>query len=479
MARDERQRQKKLAKRKTKRRKALLSIKNAVANLSSSLSAAEQVLRAAKAPIHECLVPEGLFQAGLGTVIVSRKLANGYIGVSTFLLDVFCLGVKNAFFRMTSEWEYENNLRRFKREENFQNVSPVCVRKLVEEAEAYARDLGFSPHPDYQLAKKIFGDIDNNGCPMNFEFGKDGLPFFVAGPHDTPEKSSKIINTLTKRCGPGGFHYMAALEAPFAEDFDDEEDDFDAQRVTIMGQPASDAEIPTHDFLGQRNLDDYSDLEWLVEDLISSLKNGYFLQWEAVIHEEQGLPLSKKQEEALSEIISFNDEADERVLYINEIPRPREPWYQIVRRIMPRLVIEPLRTYDSCYQAAFEGWPNLAECLGKYARDLSLPEGVSSPIDVVPAELQHRLWLQYCFDALCGLGQDNELTLENEEQHYRIEMFIESLREHIESVRFFNLTLETILIMVILPQKDEEIFIRLMLEALKMPLAKESIAEYL
>ena len=58
-------------------------------------------------PIYECLVPDGLFEIGLGNVIVSRKAPKGNIAVSAFVVDVFCLGVKNAFFRILSEFDYD------------------------------------------------------------------------------------------------------------------------------------------------------------------------------------------------------------------------------------------------------------------------------------------------------------------------------------------------------------------------------------
>ena len=84
----------------------------------------------------------------------------------------------------------------------------------------------------------------------------------------------------------------------------------------------------------------------------------------------------------------------------------------------------------------------------------------------MPAELRHKLWLQTCFDQLSGLGQEDELTLQNEEQQDRIEWFIPDLREHKESVEFLDLTLEKLLKVLILPPQDEPIFIEMMKEQL-------------
>ena len=57
---------------------------------------------AASAPIHECLVPDSLFDIGIGNVIVSRKMPNGFIGAAFFLVDVFCLGIKDVFYEALS-----------------------------------------------------------------------------------------------------------------------------------------------------------------------------------------------------------------------------------------------------------------------------------------------------------------------------------------------------------------------------------------
>jgi hypothetical protein len=99
-------------------------------------------------------------------------------------------------------------------------------------------------------------------------------------------------------------------------------------------------------------------------------------------------------------------------------------------------------------------------------------------MEVVPLELRHKLWLQDCFDALSGLGQDEELTLQSKEQReFRIEDFVESLREHKESVRYFDLTLDSLLTKVIVPEKDRPILVQAMQEKLGMKSTADRIAD--
>ena len=212
MALDARKRQQKLAK-KAAKRKAVVAIKKSLGEVDGLVSRGRQALPAASAPIHECLVPDSLFDIGIGNVIVSRRMPNGFIGAAFFLVDVFCLGIKDAFYDVLSPAEYDYRLAGLQHE-TFRAIPPACARKLVEGAEAYARDLGFTPHPDYQRARQIFGDLDATACPTRYVFGKDGKPFFMSGPYDTPAKCRRILDTLTRRCGPEGFHYTVAVGGP-------------------------------------------------------------------------------------------------------------------------------------------------------------------------------------------------------------------------------------------------------------------------
>ena len=150
-----------------------------------------------------------------------------------------------------------------------------------------------------------------------------------------------------------------------------------------------------------------------------------------------------------------------------------------MRKVAPHLLVVPYRTFDSHFDVIYDGWRNLITALEKHGDGLSLPDGVERPIEVVPADLRHKLWLQTCFVQLGGLGQGNDLTLKNEEQQDRIQWFISDLREHKESVEFFDLTLETMLRMLILPPQDEPIFIRMMQEQLGLSSMQDRIAEHL
>lgn len=203
MATSEQKRQKKLKQRKQKQ--------NQVKKRSNTLSNTNPVTLFSKYPIHDCLVPDNLHETGLGTIVISRRSPGGEIGCSAFVVDIYCLGVKDAMFTINDENEYEDFLKpRLIRgnEGNIENVHPACVRKLVEGAVSYARDLGFAPHPDYRKYKALFGDIDKSVCPEKYAFGKEGKPFYINGPNETSKQSERIIKQLENICGEGNFNFM-------------------------------------------------------------------------------------------------------------------------------------------------------------------------------------------------------------------------------------------------------------------------------
>ena len=112
------------------------------------------------------------------------------------------------------------------------------ARKLLEEAVAYARSIGFQPHADYLTALRLFGDVAAADSQATFEFGKDGKPFFESGPYDTPERCRRIITTLTNTCGPGNFDFMVGLRGDAGPDEIGFEDEFDYEPVDYDGNEA-------------------------------------------------------------------------------------------------------------------------------------------------------------------------------------------------------------------------------------------------
>lgn len=260
MANNRKKQQRKLARRK----KAVAKSKKESAKLNLTLSGSKNISFAANAPIHECLIPDDLFERGLGQVLISRKLPNGNIAIGMFLLDVFCLGVKDAFARILTYNEYENLLANLKENQNFHVVTASYARKLVENSESYSKNIGFKAHPDYANAKKIFGNIDITECQEEFVFGQNGKPMYINGPFEKPTKIRQILETLTTKLGPDGFNFVFV-----PPDFMDDDEDFDEDEDDDFEDEDDDFEDE-----GEEDSDQFIDIKAeTVEDVTSNVED--------------------------------------------------------------------------------------------------------------------------------------------------------------------------------------------------------------
>ena len=150
--------------------------------------------------------------------------------MSLFLLDVYCLGVKNVVARVDAEHSISTMLGRMTDDgTRWIKVSPEHVRKLVEGSVGYALNLGLAPHRECAAAMKLFGDIDASQCPTEFVFGCEGKPRYISGPNDSAARSKAIVDALHRTCGPDGFHYVVHIDnpgelIPLEDEWDDDEE---------------------------------------------------------------------------------------------------------------------------------------------------------------------------------------------------------------------------------------------------------------
>lgn len=126
--------------------------------------------------------------------------------IGVFLVDLGCLGIKNAFARITTRAERQELVARIQQTAQLSEVSPDLALKVICEATAYAADLGFDPHPDAAAALPLLHDADPSAAAEQIPLGgPEGKPLYIAGPHDDPDR---ILHQLEARLGRDAFHYM-------------------------------------------------------------------------------------------------------------------------------------------------------------------------------------------------------------------------------------------------------------------------------
>lgn len=205
MARSEAKRQKKLAKKKAKRGEKRRDIAS-----TQSIGLAERLGRLQAAPVLDCLVTEDFESEGIANLLIGRQAATGEVGVGMFLVDLYCLGVKDCMGKVTTFGEYRDFRENFA-SRGVRRIDPPSACRLINDAVEYASSLGFAPHPDFRRVQPILTGIDPAQARETFAMGKDGNPFYVCGPHDSATKSQRIIAQLDARCGRGGFHFLTPV----------------------------------------------------------------------------------------------------------------------------------------------------------------------------------------------------------------------------------------------------------------------------
>lgn len=159
-------------------------------------------------PVHEALVNVGWEDENqLATVSIARRHPrHDRMAFGSFIVDLQCLGIKNVIYKRNRDLlDYERRTRAVVLSANTEviPIAPALAAKIVAEGLAYAKSLGFDPHPDFETARVVLDGLDPNDDPTPVPVGgKDGKPLYISGPYDD---SMAIIEQLTDRLGPDGY----------------------------------------------------------------------------------------------------------------------------------------------------------------------------------------------------------------------------------------------------------------------------------
>jgi len=143
---------------------------------------------------------------GLVSVLVTRQERYGRMHLCGWLVDVWCLGVKDVVGPRLMD---ERRVSQFAGSYFAAYQAPPLVvpvelaRHLVFGAVEYARRLGVAPTPGFEATA---GQLGQWAGPSAIGFGRHGKPFFVQGPRDN---AAAILQTLERSVGRDNFHFLA------------------------------------------------------------------------------------------------------------------------------------------------------------------------------------------------------------------------------------------------------------------------------
>jgi hypothetical protein len=146
---------------------------------------------------------------GLVSVMVARQAARGRVRLFGYLVDVFCLGVKDVIGpKVLDPHLVDGYLRSYY--ESFECLPMAVPLSLVQHvvfgAIEYARGLGLQPAKDF--TREAAEQLGEWRPPSAVTFGHEGRPLYVEGPRD---KTAQIMRTLRSTVGDDNFDYIAGV----------------------------------------------------------------------------------------------------------------------------------------------------------------------------------------------------------------------------------------------------------------------------
>lgn len=150
-------------------------------------------------PISKCYINPNWQEEGLAHIIVTRNRAGGHIVYASFLVDTFCLGVKDADYAIdfTSK-DLEDVLQHFRSYHEFVEADYNQIHNIIYGAIEFAEEGGIQPVKKFNIASYALSEDTDEIPLLEFDYGKDGKHFLIIGEDG---KERQYLNTLIDKLG--------------------------------------------------------------------------------------------------------------------------------------------------------------------------------------------------------------------------------------------------------------------------------------
>ena len=158
-------------------------------------------------PLDKCYIMEDLAEtSGLCHIVVSRRHTGGRVSAALFMVDMFCLGVTESFYRLRiEEDELQDLLNAREGILDFRECTYEEAHNRIYGAVAFAEEAGIKPDRSFLLTQYMLEEDTDDVPLLEFEYGKQGRHFLVC---DTHLEASRYLPTLRKALGEDGFDYL-------------------------------------------------------------------------------------------------------------------------------------------------------------------------------------------------------------------------------------------------------------------------------
>lgn len=172
-------------------------------------------------PIGKCYLNPNWADGGMAQVVVTRPRPNGNVVVGLFLVDTYCLGVKDVMYSVNMDPEdLDEMLKNIKGDIGLEETSYNEAHNLIYGAVGFAEDAGIEPAKDFRFARYVLEE-DTDDIPLiEYEYGRNGRHCLVVNPD---RKEMPYIHILKRNLGDD-FDYILPYD-DWYDEFVDEDDE--------------------------------------------------------------------------------------------------------------------------------------------------------------------------------------------------------------------------------------------------------------
>jgi hypothetical protein len=204
----ERKKRQKALKRRTKRKRV-----HRQARAAKAATALYHIRQARNYPIEGCWTQPDWKEHGLAVVVIARHQPDGNIVFGNYLVDTYCLGLKDTYFNADVppvQFRRDYLPKMFPADPPV-NISPALAHEIIYGGIEYAAQFDFHPHADLKLSRYVLDPPDLHPRTGAVEFGHDGKPLYIEGPSDDTDA---ILRQLARTAGEGNFDFLVQIAGP-------------------------------------------------------------------------------------------------------------------------------------------------------------------------------------------------------------------------------------------------------------------------
>lgn len=158
-------------------------------------------------------------------ILVTRRHVTGNCTFAGFQVDMYCLGVKDAFWQFNEPpWVIKDIIERQEqfsgKEDPLVQIDYPLAHNIIYGAVEFAEELGFLPHKDFALAQYILEEDDERVEYIDIEFGLNGRPAIFLSKERHP---AQLIEILNKNPGKGNYTIISE-DGDIVNEPDDQEE---------------------------------------------------------------------------------------------------------------------------------------------------------------------------------------------------------------------------------------------------------------